>query len=92
MARSSLAGKKRLRFEVKAEPGSEVFVAGTFNGWNHKKHKLSLKNGVYTTSVLVSKGRHEYKYIVNNVWCIDPECSEWAPNEHGSLNNVVTVS
>ena len=91
MAQSSLAGKKRVRFEIKADPGSEVFVAGTFNGWDPRKHKLTLKGGVYSTSVLLSKGRYEYKFIINDVWCVDPECPEWAPNEHGSLNSVVTV-
>lgn len=91
MAQSSLAGMKRLKFEIKADPGSDVFVAGTFNGWNPKKHKLTLKRGVYTTSVLLSKGRHEYKFIINDVWSVDPECPEWVPNEYGSLNSVVTV-
>ena len=92
MAHPSLAGKKRVKFAIKAEPCGEVFVAGTFNGWAPKKHKLVEKNGAYATSILVSKGRHEYKFIVNGVWCIDPECSEWVPNEHGSLNSVMTVS
>lgn len=92
MARSSLAGMKRVKFELKAEPCSEVFVAGTFNDWNPRKHKLVYKNGVYSTSILVSKGRHEYKFIVNDVWCIDPQCADWAPNPHGSLNSVITVS
>ncbi len=92
MAGSSLAGKKRVKFEIKTEPGCEVFVAGSFNDWNPKKHKLIFKNGVYTTSLLVSKGRYEYKFVVNDVWCIDPECPEWVPNEHGSLNSVLTVS
>ena len=27
----------------------------------------------------------------NDVWCVDPECSEWVPNGIGSLNSVVTV-
>lgn len=91
MERSTLAGKKRVAFEIKAEPGSEVFVAGSFNGWNPTKNRLTFKDGVYRTTILLPKGRHEYKFVINEVWCVDPECPEWAPNGLGSLNSVVNV-
>ena len=89
---SSLAGKKRVRFQIEAEKGSEVFVAGSFNDWNPRKNKLTYKGGVYSCTTLLSKGRHEYKYVVNGVWCVDPSCSEWTPNGMGSLNSVVVVA
>mgnify|MGYP001160719151 CR=1 FL=1 len=88
----SLAGKKRVKFEMKAEPGSEVFVAGTFNSWDPKKNPMTAKKGVYSASLLLPKGRHEYKFVINGVWCVDPQCTEWAPNGHGSLNSVITVA
>ncbi|TFH16982.1 MAG: hypothetical protein E4H02_04145 [Lentisphaerales bacterium] len=92
MARSSLAGKKRVTFKIQAEPKSEVFVAGTFNGWNPRKNKLTRKeDGSYRTTILLSKGRHQYKFIVNDIWCVDPACPEWAPNGLGSLNSVISV-
>lgn len=91
MARSSLAGRKRVRFELNAEPGSKVFVAGSFNGWDARKNRLTHKNGAYSTTILIPKGRHEYKFVVDGVWCVDPECSEWAPNSYGSLNSVVSI-
>jgi len=87
----SLAGKKRVKFSIKAQAGSEVYVAGTFNGWNPKKNKLAYKGGAYSGTILLPKGRHEYKYIIDGVWCVDPECPEWAPNGIGSLNSVIAV-
>lgn len=84
-------GKKRVNFSIRAEPGSEVYIAGTFNDWSPQKHKLICANGVYSTSILLSPGRHEYKFVINDVWCIDPECVEWAPNGFGSLNSVIVV-
>jgi len=91
MAAPSKSGKKRVAFTIEAEKGSDVYVAGTFNGWNPRKNKLRFKNGVYTTSILLPPGRYEYKFVVNDVWCVDPACSEWTPNNIGSLNSVKTV-
>ena len=93
MAQASLAGKKRVTFQIRVEKGSEVYVAGSFNGWNPKKDKLTYKEsgGTYSTTLLLGKGRHEYKFVVNEVWCVDPECAEWTPNGLGSLNSVIVV-
>jgi len=27
----------------------------------------------------------------DGIWCIDPECPDWVPNAHGTLNSVITV-
>ncbi|OGV61801.1 MAG: hypothetical protein A2498_16250 [Lentisphaerae bacterium RIFOXYC12_FULL_60_16] len=82
---------KRIKFQLQAEPGCEVFVAGSFNGWNPKKNRLKFAAGVYATTLVVTPGRHEYKFVVDGVWCVDPSCPEWAPNGLGSLNSVLTV-
>lgn len=92
MPKPSLEGKKRVKFSIKADRGSSVYVAGTFNSWNPKKHKLVYKDGVYSTTILLPKGRYEYKFVINDVWCVDPECTEWVPNGLGSLNSVIVVS
>lgn len=92
MQSKSLAGKKRMKFQIQGQPGSEVYVAGSFNGWNPKKNKLIYKDGYYTGTILLPKGRHEYKFTVDGVWCVDPECPEWVPNGLGSLNSVIAVN
>jgi len=83
--------KKRATFHLSADEGCAVYVAGTFNGWNPKKNKMKFKGGRYSVSVMLSPGKYEYKFIVDDVWCVDPECAEWAPNGLGSLNSVVNV-
>lgn len=88
----SLAGKRKQKFAIKAEHGSEVYVAGSFNSWNPKKNKLTYRGGLYSTTLMLPKGRHEYKFVIDGVWCVDPECSEWTPNGIGSLNSVLTVN
>jgi 1,4-alpha-glucan branching enzyme len=84
---------KKVVFECKAEPGSEVFVAGTFNQWDPRSHPLCdlLDRGRFLAAVPVPPGRHEYKFVINNEWLADPGCSEYAPNDHGSHNSVLEV-
>ena len=93
MARASAASKKRVKFQIKAETGKVVSVAGTFNNWNPEESRLKEKGktGVYTAALSLSKGRYEYKFIIDGAWCVDPECPEWVPNNYGSLNSVITV-
>ena len=40
MARGSTMGMKRITFSVEAETGSDVYVAGDFNGWKTDDRKL----------------------------------------------------
>ncbi|OVE74022.1 hypothetical protein BVX94_01710 [bacterium B17] len=83
--------RKRVKFELNADEDNTVYVAGSFNDWNPKKNKLKFKDGIFATSVLLPRGRYEYKFVVNDTWCVDPDCEEWAPNEMGSLNSIKTV-
>ena len=92
MTGSSRSGRKKVRFTFSAENASEVYVAGTFNDWDPKKKLMKQEDGIHSATVLLDKGRHEYKFVVDGVWCIDPECEDWAPNEHGSLNSVIVVA
>jgi len=83
---------RRVKFQLQAEPGCEVYLAGTFNSWNPRKNKMKYANGMYTTTLTLEPGRYEYKFVIDGVWCVDPACTEWAPNGLGSLNSVITVA
>ena len=89
----SKTGKKRVTFAVDANQGSEVAVAGSFNGW--KPVKLSIKDDAaqakFIKMVYLPTGRYEYKFLIDGHWSIDPNCPLWSPNEFGSLNSVVEV-
>ena len=84
---------KEVVFQYTAAPGSQVSVVGTFNNWDTKSHPMkdNPHGGVYATSVMLPSGRHEYKFIVNGKWCMDPKCTMSVPNPYGSLNNVLSV-
>ena len=84
---------KKVRFELEAESGSQVAVAGTFNDWDPTRTPMKDNpgSGKFATTVKLSPGRHEYKFVVNGDWRVDPKCSERAPNDCGSSNSVMTV-
>ena len=86
-------GKRRIRFDVEAPPGSEVFVAGDFNAWDRQKHRLTDKGhpGHFSRQIYVEPGTIEYKFLVDGEWHIDSDCPSWSPNEFGTLNSVLHV-
>ncbi|MCX7590391.1 MAG: glycogen-binding domain-containing protein [Kiritimatiellae bacterium] len=85
--------KRRVRFQVRAQKGSEVYLAGTFNNWDPKAKRLKDKDGsgLFTGTLLLPPGRYEYKFVIDGTWCVDPECPEWVPNDMGTLNSVLHV-
>jgi 1,4-alpha-glucan branching enzyme len=86
-------GKKRITFYCKADPGSEVYLAGDFNGWDPYARRMTdkEKKGIFTTTMMLHPGTYEYKFVVNGYWSVDYECGEWVPNGKGSLNSLLYV-
>lgn len=81
-----------VRFMFHGPLATDVHVAGTFNDWDPKAIKLGdIGKGVYTATVLLPMGRHEYKFIVNGEWRNGPEHTEQVPNAFGTTNNVLVV-
>jgi 1,4-alpha-glucan branching enzyme len=80
-------------FRCAAPLDARVYVAGSFNRWSNDKHALThdAATGLVQTSVTLPPGRHEYKFVVDGAWMVDPNCPDWVINEHGSLNSVVIV-
>jgi type 1 glutamine amidotransferase len=47
--------------------------------------------GKYSITLVLPKGSHEYKFIINGNWVVDPECQNWVRNSLGTLNSVIKV-
>lgn len=84
--------KKWITFEYQGSPDQKIAVAGTFNDWNPEKTVLKVKGDVFKARVLIPQGRHEYKFIADGEWLVDPRNPETAPNEHGTHNSVLNVN
>ncbi len=85
--------RKRTTFEFSAEPGSHVNVVGSFNNWDPEAHPLKENpdSGFFTRTMLLPKGRYEYKFVVNGKWTEDPNGSAKIPNDMGSYNSVLDL-
>jgi 1,4-alpha-glucan branching enzyme len=93
-ARKDCAPRKRVTLSVQADPGSTVFVAGSFNDWNPTGKKLVDKHsdGTYKATILLAPGIYEYKFIINGIWTLDPDPDrDWTQNGLGTLNSVLRV-
>ena len=83
----------RVTFRVRAEVGSKVFLAGSFNDWDPAAKAMADKDGTgeFTCTLSLPKGRYEYKFVINGTWCADPECKDWVGNDMNTINSVIVV-
>ena len=91
---STKKGKaKRVTFAVRAKEDSKVFLAGSFNDWDPTAKEMTDKkgDGVFTATLNLPAGSHEYKFVIDGIWCADPECADWIQNDLGTLNSVKVV-
>jgi len=92
MATKSRIPRKRVKFGLHADSSSTVFLAGSFNDWAPDKRQLKHTENGHSATLLLPRGRYEYKFIVDGQWRIDPECLNRAPNLAGTWNSVINVS
>jgi hypothetical protein len=65
--------KGMVKFTLKAEPASQVFIAGDFNNWDPFINALEEESpGLYTVTLKLYPGRHYYYFLVNSIRTIDP--------------------
>ena len=94
------AQKKPIRAEAKAETifrleapqATQVFIAGCFNEWDPMANSLERDDeGMWSCSLAIEPGEHEYRFVVDGVWCDDPANMERRLNEFGTQNCVLVV-
>lgn len=71
---------------------NEVYLAGEFNDWNARDPEYQLlknSNGVYEITIVLTKGRYEYKFVADGEWKADPDNPEKA-GEYG--NSLLTLT
>ncbi len=83
--------KGTVRFAVHpAEGARKVHLAGEFTGWQPRSMRRQ-KSGQFVASVELRPGRHEYKFLVDGQWMLDPDNSTAAANPYGSFNSVIDM-
>ncbi|MCB2156226.1 hypothetical protein KQI84_15225 [bacterium] len=69
------------------EETHNVYVAGTFNGWNSSADRLTDEDGdgTYTGILMIAPGTYAYKYVVDGHWMLDPGNTKVL--EEGGISN-----
>jgi 5'-AMP-activated protein kinase regulatory beta subunit len=81
--------KDTVKFTAKvAAQTKSAALAGDFNGWKPVAMKRG-KDGAFSVTVAVPKGRHEYKFILDGDWVHDPDVAEVVTNRYGTFNSVL---
>lgn len=84
---------QQVRFEFHDPKAKEVYLVGTFNGWEpHRTPMKKLRDGTWTVAIQLSAGRHEYRILADGHWRDDPKASHYERNPFGGRNSVVEVA
>ena len=93
------AKKKKVTLNFEADPGEQVFVAGSFNDWSLEVKKKGNKSkllkedgeGKYSINMFLPAGEHEYKFFYKGQWVEDQNAEIRKQNAFGTFNSVMTV-
>ena len=79
-------------FRFSAPAAMSVLLVGDFTHWQRKGIPMQKsKDGIWTATIELPRGKHHYRFIVDNEWCDDPECLLREPTPYGSENSVRQV-
>jgi len=79
-------------FELVEPAAREVFLAGSFNGWDPTATPMiPLGHGRWGKEVALKPGRYEYRFVADGSWITDPAAKECVPNPYGESNSVIVV-
>ena len=83
---------RSVAFEYFNPNAKEVFLAGSFNDWQPRATPLTAqRGGKWSTTLLLSPGQHEYRFVVDGQWQDDPMATRFIANPYGTLNAACEV-
>lgn len=86
------ANTVRYEFTFKAPKAEEVCLAGNFNHWKVCETPLQrVGEDLWSVSVELPKGRHEYMFVVDGQWVPDPSAPGYVQDGFGNRNAVVQL-
>jgi 1,4-alpha-glucan branching enzyme len=93
---------KSVEITCLATDAKEVFIGGTFNGWDPRQTPMKKSvDGTWRVTLKLPSGCYEYKFVVDGKWACEPGLDEFdpklagspdcVPNVYGSLNRRLDV-
>jgi 1,4-alpha-glucan branching enzyme len=84
---------KNQTFRFKVPTAKKVLLVGDFTNWQERAIPMQKGDGgVWTASVGLPMGTHNYLFIVDGEWRDDPECPLRVANPYGGQNMVLKVT
>jgi len=85
-------GQRPITFTFPNQNGvKEVQIAAEFNGWNPACGKLKKNKDCWLATFPLKPGKHQYKYLVDGEWRLDPENAHKVKTNMGVFNSVILV-
>ena len=84
---------RKQTFSFKAPAAESVLLAGDFTHWT--KNPIAMRkqpDGIWSATVLLTAGTHQYRFVVDGEWRDDPECKIRVQNPFGTQNDVIEVA
>jgi chromosome partitioning protein len=80
-------------FEYQNPDAGKVAIVGDFNNWNPEmgQMKQDSKNGYWKRQVYLTPGPHEYKFVVDGDWVLDPSNDTIAQTNMGTENSLLLI-
>ncbi len=79
-------------FTYIAPDAQAVHLAGDFNGWDAEALPLVRgEDGVWSVTVPLTPGDHEYKFVVDGQWVEDPDNPQRQSDPFGGYNSLVKI-
>ncbi|WP_430413074.1 glycogen-binding domain-containing protein [Kordia sp.] len=69
----------------------KVLLSGTFNDWSEDGFEMIKTDYGWKFTILLSSGKHQYKFIVDNKWMLDPSNPVKEYDYKGNINSVCMV-
>lgn len=87
------AAQEEVLFRLRAPKARRVSIVGTFNDWLPDKVQLRGPDaeGYWYASLALPRGKHQYKFVVDNAWTVDPENPLQDRDGFGGVNSVIEL-
>ncbi|WP_109434282.1 glycogen-binding domain-containing protein [Aquimarina sp. AU119] len=69
----------------------QVIIAGSFNNWSEGEYKMTRTKNGWADTLMLSGGKHHYKFIVDGKWMEDPDNPVKEYDFKGNVNSVCMV-
>lgn len=84
--------RHRFVFEPNDESYEKVQLAGNFNNWSPNGSEFQLNSaGKWEKEVLIDPGLHQYQFVVDGNWILDPANKDSVDNNIGGFNSSLQI-